>query len=179
MSLQVIKRDIDFVAIVRASGIDLKRSGKRHVGLCPFHGDTLPSFYIFPDGRFKCYGCGEHGDVIDFVEKFHGVDFKEALQILGVKKEKITPRRRQEINQSKRRRRLINEFRAWERSASAEVGMLCRCCRRVLAEIKTEIDLDRYAARYHDLSTFEYHLNILVGNDDEAKYQLWQSGLYE
>lgn len=177
-NLEQIKKGVDFVAVVQAAGIELKRAGKKHVGLCPFHSDSLPSFYVFPDGGFKCFGCGEHGDIIDFVEKFHGVDFKGALQILGIEKGKVIPRKRQEIWRLKRRRELVMVFRDWEKIASAEAGMLCRCCRGVLGAIQTEVDLDRYGARYHDLALYHYHLDILIENDDQAKYDLWQGGLY-
>ena len=167
------------VAVVQAAGIELKRAGKRHVGLCPFHSDSLPSFYVFPDGGFKCFGCGSHGDVISFVEKFHGVNFKEALQILGIEKGKVIPKKRQEIQRLKWRRELVMGFRKWEKTASADVGILCRCCRQVLGAIQTEGDLDRYGARYHDLALYQYHLDILIEIDDEPKYGLWRSGSYD
>ena len=70
-------------------------------------------------------------------------------------------------------------FRNWEKIASGEVGLLCRCCRKVLGKLKTEVDLNRYGERYHDLAVYQYHLDILTDNDDQAKYELWQSGLYD
>ncbi len=46
----------------------LKRSGKEHKGCCPFHGEKTPSFYVNPDkGIFKCFGCGEGGDVLSLI----------------------------------------------------------------------------------------------------------------
>lgn len=55
---------------------------KRKYGLCPFHNEKSPSFYIFPDNRFKCFGCQVGGTSIDFVMKRDGVDFIGAMKVL-------------------------------------------------------------------------------------------------
>ena len=56
---------------------------KRKNGLCPFHNENTPSFYIFTkDNRFHCFGCDAHGDSIDFVMKRDGVDFVTAVKML-------------------------------------------------------------------------------------------------
>ena len=179
MELGEIKQTIDLVALVESAGVELERSGSRHIGLCPFHADKTPSFFVFPDGHFKCFGCQEHGDPIDFVQKFHGVDFKGALRILGIEQGPVTPKKRQEIKKLQHQRKLIKAFREWEARASAEIGMLCRCCRIVLAAIKTEADLVKYGDRYHDLSSYAYHLDILINYDDETKFGLYNAGYYE
>jgi DNA primase len=71
------------VASVAASVVNLKRSGNELVGLCPFHGEKSPSFYIFAGGqRFHCFGCGASGDVLDFVMAFHGVRLREAAEMI-------------------------------------------------------------------------------------------------
>jgi DNA primase len=51
----------------------------RLVGLCPLHGETTPSFYVYTDSadpHFHCYGCGEHGDVLDLFMALDGHDYK-------------------------------------------------------------------------------------------------------
>jgi len=64
--------------------IKLDRKGKNYWGLCPFHYEKTPSFCVNEiDQFYKCFGCGESGDVITFVQKYEGVDFMEALQILA------------------------------------------------------------------------------------------------
>ena len=64
--------------------IKLERKGKSYWGLCPFHYEKTPSFCVNEiDQFYKCFGCGESGDVIKFVEKYEGVDFMEALKILA------------------------------------------------------------------------------------------------
>ena len=179
MDLSTLKDSIDLVSVVEAAGVELKPAGSRHVGLCPFHGDKTPSFYVFPDGYFKCFGCGEYGSAIDFVKKLHGCTFKEALGILGVEQGELTPEKREEIKKLQHRQELVKAFRKWEAEASAEIGMLCRCCRKVLGEINTEDDLDKYGVRYHDLESYQYHLDILIDHDDQAKFGLYNAGYYE
>ncbi|MBW3637023.1 MAG: toprim domain-containing protein [Armatimonadetes bacterium] len=52
-------------------------------GCCPFHSEKTPSFYLFSHQHFKCFGCGQSGDVFDFVSKMEGVSFIEAKKRLG------------------------------------------------------------------------------------------------
>lgn len=67
--------------------VTLKRSGSEmYVGLCPFHDEKTPSFSVRPSlGTWHCFGCGEGGDVFDYIEKRDGVDFQEAVKILADK----------------------------------------------------------------------------------------------
>jgi len=81
------KRDIldrvDLVELV-SEQVQLKRSGRRMVGLCPFHSEKTPSFTVSPDlGIFKCFGCGKGGDVFSFVQFRENVSFGEAIAILA------------------------------------------------------------------------------------------------
>jgi len=66
--------------VVAAAGVDLRRAGRAWVGCCPFHDDGTPSLSVggVPD-RFHCFGCGAAGDVIDFVERLHGLSFTDAV----------------------------------------------------------------------------------------------------
>ncbi|MDR1068182.1 MAG: DNA primase [Clostridiales Family XIII bacterium] len=64
--------------------VNLKRSGSRHVGLCPFHNEKTPSFYVNDQTQtYKCFGCGEFGDVISFYEKYYNLNFIEAASRLA------------------------------------------------------------------------------------------------
>jgi hypothetical protein len=72
----------DIVHIIEQEGIELKR-GK---ALCPFHAERTPSFIVNQKNQtFHCFGCGDHGDVIDFIMKLHGLSFKDALVYMGIK----------------------------------------------------------------------------------------------
>ena len=80
---EAIRERTDLVALVGET-VDLKRSGTRFKGLCPFHAEKTPSFMVDPArGSFHCFGCGEHGDAITFVRETRGVAFMEALRFLG------------------------------------------------------------------------------------------------
>lgn len=75
----------DIVQVI-AQHVQLKKSGIRYVGCCPFHQEKTPSFYVFPHtGTFKCFGCGEGGDTIHFIEKAENKTFVEAVRTLAQK----------------------------------------------------------------------------------------------
>lgn len=62
--------------------VNLKKTGGRYLGLCPFHEEKTPSFTVF-DARYFCFGCKASGDVIDFVRKTSGSNFIDAVHFLG------------------------------------------------------------------------------------------------
>ena len=64
--------------------VKLTRKGNRYSGLCPFHSEKTPSFYVNDtDGFFYCFGCGSGGDVISFLRKMDGSDFLETIKKLS------------------------------------------------------------------------------------------------
>ena len=66
------------------SRLPLKKSGSQYVGLCPFHGEKTPSFFVSESRqRFKCFGCATSGNAIDFIMKYEGHDFMTSLKALG------------------------------------------------------------------------------------------------
>lgn len=78
-----IKRKTDIVAVV-GQYVSLKKFGKHHKGLCPFHGEKTPSFTVSEDmGLYKCFGCGAGGDVFNFLMEIESIDFREALERLA------------------------------------------------------------------------------------------------
>lgn len=80
-----IKRETDLAALVRSRGVELHKHGsKDFAGKCPFHEDDQPSFIVSPEkGLFHCMGCGAAGNAIQFVERFDGVSFRHAFEILN------------------------------------------------------------------------------------------------
>jgi DNA primase len=82
-SVEAVKAATDIVTLVEGY-TRLRKSGSRYTGLCPFHQEKTPSFGVSPDrGTFKCFGCGEGGDAIAFVEKKESVDFVGAIEWLA------------------------------------------------------------------------------------------------
>ena len=74
-----IKEKADIVQII-GECVDLKKSGVRYLGRCPFHSEKTPSFSVHGGQQFyHCFGCGESGDVISFMMKYHHLDFQAAL----------------------------------------------------------------------------------------------------
>ena len=64
--------------------VALSQAGKNYKGLCPFHPDKNPSFFVNPErNTFHCFGCQEGGDVYAFLMKFHDIPFLQAVQELA------------------------------------------------------------------------------------------------
>jgi DNA primase len=62
----------------------VKRSGRSHMAVCPFHEEKTPSMSIDPArGLYHCFGCGKGGDVFSFIQETQGVDFGDALELLA------------------------------------------------------------------------------------------------
>jgi DNA primase len=73
----------DIVQVI-SQYVDLKKAGRDFRGLCPFHGDKDPSFYVSPHkGIFHCFGCAVGGSVFNFLMRMEGVSFVEAVQTLA------------------------------------------------------------------------------------------------
>ncbi len=63
--------------------LDLRPSGRLYSGLCPFHGERTPSFYVYPESNsYYCFGCGKGGSVLGFVRDIENLDFEEAVRML-------------------------------------------------------------------------------------------------
>ena len=78
-----IKEQTDLAAVIRARGVELKPQGGDLVGLCPFHDDHSPSMRVTPGkGLWRCMSCGATGNVIQFVQRFDGVSFRHAYELL-------------------------------------------------------------------------------------------------
>jgi len=79
----LVKERVDIVQLIGES-VPLKKAGRGYVGLCPFHGEKTPSFHVDPERRtYKCFGCGEGGDVFTWLEKREGLTKAEALTTLA------------------------------------------------------------------------------------------------
>lgn len=76
---------LDIVEVINEY-VPLKRRGANYIGLCPFHKEKTPSFTVSKDKQiFKCFGCGQGGNVIHFVSKLDNLDFRETLETLAEK----------------------------------------------------------------------------------------------
>jgi DNA primase len=81
--IQDIKDSADLVEIIGET-VSLKNAGANYKGNCPFHNENTPSFVVSPaKGFYKCFGCGESGDVITFLMKNQNMTYLEAIQDLS------------------------------------------------------------------------------------------------
>lgn len=79
---EIVERT-DLVALI-GRYVQLKRAGRSFRGLCPFHGERSPSFYVTPERQsYKCFGCQKGGDAIRFVMEYEGKDFVTAVRDLA------------------------------------------------------------------------------------------------
>lgn len=113
-----IKEQADIVQII-GEHVDLKRSGVRFLGLCPFHGEKTPSFSVHGGQQFfHCFGCGESGDVFSFLMKQQGLDFTEALRLLAERYGIELPQRRRSKEDQERQKQRELLFKVNEMAAA-------------------------------------------------------------
>ena len=85
-NLKKIKNKIDIASIIKKY-VKLNGRNKKFFGICPFHKEKTPSFHVRSDkAYFKCFGCGESGDVFAFIKKYKKITFEDSLIYLNVKK---------------------------------------------------------------------------------------------
>ena len=111
-SVEAVKSAAEILPLVE-DYVRLRKAGGTYKGLCPFHQERTPSFTVSPArGTFKCFGCGEGGDAIAFVEKLEQVDFVGAIEVLGkrfgvqIEYEEISP----EADQARRRKERLTQL---------------------------------------------------------------------
>ena len=174
-------KEIRLSAVVRDAGVELQNRGSRWVGLCPFHSEKTPSFQIYQGKtgkwHYHCFGCGNHGDAVDFLQRLDGLDFKGALNHLGINQEFLTQANKREIAEAnkkrQRRRELIRFFREWERAAVHHFSVMVKATRKAMTKL-TPANFDEYGGILQPISTWEYWLDILTFGDDSEKFALFQ-----
>lgn len=108
-----IRARVDVVAVI-GRHVELKRAGRTWKGCCPFHGERTPSFHVYvEDKHYKCYGCGEYGDVFTFLQKLQGKEFPEVVRELAAEVGiEIPESDAHETAEAQRRRQERNELQA-------------------------------------------------------------------
>lgn len=84
-TVQEIKERLGIVELV-SSYLKLQKAGSNFRGICPFHNEKTPSFFVSPErNSYYCFGCGAKGDIFSFVQQFENLDFVGALKMLAEK----------------------------------------------------------------------------------------------
>lgn|GEM_PF-875717 len=116
-----IKRRVDISDVI-GRHVQLKKSGRSMVGLCPFHGEKTPSFYVHPnEGFYKCFGCDAKGDVFTFLEKHTGQSFIDIARSLGAEvsvelpDDGRSPAQRKRLAENKRLTRVLDAAQTYFR----------------------------------------------------------------
>lgn len=153
----------DIIQTIEQAGLVLKRNK----ALCPFHTERTPSFVVNPERQtFHCWGCGEHGDVITFIQKFYNLSFKDACRYLHINKPTS-------INSEQViKRTLVNDFRAREQSLKKELTDYYRDFHAITRHLQTMDEVEEFAEDFHLMPIVEMYLDILTNGTDEDKYNL-------
>ena len=102
----------DIVDLI-SSYTSLKRTGRNFVGLCPFHAEKTPSFYVYQDSQsFYCFGCGVGGDIITFVKLIENLDFMESVKFLASRVGMQVPETDYNSSLSRKKNRIYEANRA-------------------------------------------------------------------
>lgn len=138
--------------------------------LCPFHEENTPSFGLFWRGsklKWHCFGCGEGGDLIDFLMKIKGLSFKEALNFLNIEDSKPT-------KLQTKKRDLIENFRTCcEKLYWINVDLF-RILGILKLKAKTNKDIELLSTYYHKETIWLLELEILENGSDREKFELFR-----
>ena len=81
--IRKIKEQNDIVDVI-SERVKLRKAGRNYIGLCPFHNEKSPSFTVSEEKQiYKCFGCGEAGNVISYIMKDRNMNFPEAARVLA------------------------------------------------------------------------------------------------
>ena len=152
------------------TNVELRRvGGNRLLGLCPLHNERTPSFTVYEDNHFRCFGkCGAHGDAVDFVQALYGIDFKVALRLLGIERGALTSADYEAIRQREQQRDRARKAKERERDLAYTLAFMIRSSYRALADI-TQDNMDDYAVVLNRLPWLEHCHDVLYFGSDKQK----------
>lgn len=118
VDFDAVRRDHPLDAVA-AKVLKLRRAGRNKVAVCPFHPDRSPSLVLYPDQSYHCFGCGAHGDVIDFIAGTQNLSISDAIRFLtGGSAPRLDDADRERREADARRREL--EFKSKQEDATLE-----------------------------------------------------------
>lgn len=172
-------KDNNNIVDVISPYVKLTQKGNRYSGLCPFHNEKSPSFYVDPaKGFYHCFGCGASGDVFSFLMEYNNYDFMESAKILAEKANISLVHDEETHKKNKQQEEQLIEIhtkaaRFYYNNLQSEKGLLAREYldkRKVTSSIRTKFGLGYAGNSFTDL----YDFLKKEGYDDDL---LLKSGL--
>lgn len=183
---QVVKENIDLMEAIEYYGFQPIRKGRYYWLLCPFHSEKHPSFCI-NGNTFKCFGCGVHGDVINFVSLLFNLKPIDAVYRLvtdfGIdlpyakKIDKIYCKAKQNYED-------IKLYQAFITQRDRIYDYLCNI-RDIYSRLKElitnpeDIQLDEFVETCHKQDLIEYWLDIILTGSIQEQYEVIKSVIKE
>ena len=170
---QNVKYGVNCREAAERYGIAVDRYGK---ALCPFHNDRHPSLYV-ADDHYHCFGCGEHGDVIDFAANFFALPLYEAAQRLAADFGIDTDRPpAKEIPEKRRQQTEAQQLMENERLCFSVLSDYARVLRRWKARYAPQSPAEapdkRFVEACHKLDQTECYLDILCAGDSYERAEV-------
>jgi hypothetical protein len=164
-------KSVDLAELARREGLSLHRAGRNWQGCCPFHQEKNPSFTIFPNNSFYCFGCGQSGDAVNFVRKLHSLSFPDALKYLGIENKALSKKAAVRIKKD-RERKLAAAWR--ERDVAFTLATMIRNIHKKMNADMDMVDLYNGFGLLDRLHEYETMHDLLINGDDDQKKEVMQ-----
>ena len=170
---EIVKYGVGCREAAERYGVEVNHCG---MALCPFHNDRHPSLYV-ADDHYHCFGCGEHGDVIDFAAKLFGLPLYEAAQRLAADFH-LTPEKPPSAAalHAKRIRTEAQQLRENEQLCFSVLSDYARVLRswkvQYAPQSPAEAPDERFVEACHKLDETEYYLDILCAGDSHERAEV-------
>ncbi|MBT5856112.1 DNA primase [bacterium] len=178
-TVDAVKAYDDIVGVI-SDYMPLKKRGRNHVGLCPFHSEKSPSFYVSPEKKlYHCFGCQESGDIISFVMKMDNLDFIESIRVIAqkagieIQEMEVTEKDKEKTEERSQLLDLLFETREYFKGALKQHP---KAFEYLIARGVSEASIDAFHLGYSPAETNP--LKDHLANKGFSPDQLIQSGLF-
>ena len=166
----MIENKPEIIDVFQRENIEIKQRGNSWWAKCPLHEEKTPSLELDTGKQvFYCFGCGEGGDVIAFIQKFKGLSFKDAIAYLGITNKPYKVDRKLAA-----KRKLANEFREWCHIYYCKLCDLLKELDKKKRKARNMDDVEKLARFYHEEPIWDYHSNIIFYGSDDDKLKLYR-----
>jgi hypothetical protein len=179
INYESINDRLDITDVAELYGVSVNNKNK---SLCPFHSEKTASL-AYRDNKFTCFGCGAHGDIVDFVSKLFGLSNVDAVKRLNADYklglDYTAPPDNTAILKRQRQKRLEKQFRAWEIEAFKTICDYVKLLRQWRIEHKPvepnqQLD-EHFVQSLQNLSYAEYILNVFTFNPMADRLEFYSS----